>query len=80
MTPTLVKTQDMTPITVNVTTAGNSNVNATEKYRRKKGNQDIGIMPSNVKQLSGIKTYMDDNKIDNCDTNNITNETLQHQD
>ena len=36
MTPTLVKTLDMTPITVNVTTAGNSNVNATENYRRKK--------------------------------------------
>ena len=36
MTPTLVKTLDMTPITVNVTTAGNLNVNATENYRRKK--------------------------------------------
>ena len=28
-------------------------------------------MPSNVKQLSSRKTYMDDNKIDNSDTNNI---------
>ena len=36
MTPTLIKTLDMTPITANVTTAGNSNVNAIENYRRKK--------------------------------------------
>ena len=28
-------------------------------------------MPSNVKQPSSRKTYMDDNKIDNSDTNNI---------
>ena len=28
-------------------------------------------MPSNVKQPSCRKTYMDDNKIDNSDTNNI---------
>ena len=33
---TLVKTLDMTPITINVTTAGNLNVNATENYNRKK--------------------------------------------
>ena len=28
-------------------------------------------MPSNVKQLSSRKSYMDDNKIDNSDINNI---------
>ena len=28
-------------------------------------------MPSNVKQPSSRKTYMDDNKLDNSDTNNI---------
>ena len=37
-------------------------------------------MPSNVKQPSSRKTYMDDNKIDNSDTNNIKKETLQHRD
>ena len=61
----------MTPITVNVTTAGNLNVNAAEKIQKEKGNQDIDLMPSNNKQPSSRKTYMDDNKIDNSDTNNI---------
>ena len=37
-------------------------------------------MPSNVKQPSSRKSYMDDNKIDNSDINNIKIETLQHQD
>ena len=44
----ICKNTNVTPITVNVTTAGNSNVNSTENYMRKKGN--IGHMPSNVEQ------------------------------
>ena len=33
-------------------------------------NRDIGLIPSSVEQPSSGKTNMDDNKINNSDTNN----------